>query len=291
MSWVSKLKNGLKKTASLFSFQGSDSAAREQLEEALIQADVGVKTTALIMQALERKKPADAAAARQVVADILLQKIEPAARPMPVGGARPFVVLAIGVNGSGKTTTLGKLGHFYTEQGLRVAFVAADTFRAGATEQLQRWGEKIKAPVHASAGGDAAALVYDALQKSKKAGDDLLLIDTAGRLHNRTDLMDELKKIKRVIRKVDPEAPHATVLVLDATVGQNALAQVKTFQEAVGLSGLVMTKLDGTAKGGILVALADAFGLPIYAVGVGEDASDLQPFQARAYVDSLLGDA
>jgi fused signal recognition particle receptor len=203
---------------------------------------------------------------------------------------KPFVVLMIGVNGAGKTTTVGKLGQYYQSLGKQVSFVAADTFRAGAVEQLCRWGERIGCTVYtAKTGADAAGLVFDALEKSRLAGDDIIFIDTAGRLQNRTDLMDELQKITRVIRKQDPNAPHAVLLVLDATVGQNALSQVQAFQETAGVTGLIMTKLDGTAKGGILVALANRFKLPVHAIGVGEKADDLRPFTAESYVQSLIG--
>ena len=292
MSWLSKLKQGLSKTASLFSFRRADATSLDAMEEALLRADVGYQTTTEIMDAVRRQKPADGVALHTILSQLLTNKIAPVAQQLTIDKAhKPFIILMIGVNGAGKTTTIGKLGRFYQAQGLQVSFVAADTFRAGATEQLTRWGNRLNCPVYsAQSGADAAGLVYDAIQKSRTANDDILFIDTAGRLQNRNDLMDELKKIIRVIQKQDPTAPHATLLVLDATVGQNALSQVKTFQEMAGVSGLIMTKLDGTAKGGILIALADRFHLPIYALGVGEQADDLQPFTAEAYVSSLLGD-
>lgn len=291
MSWLSKLKQGLSKTASLFSFKQVDLAGLEAVEEALLRSDVGYRTTEEMMQEVRQKKPQDGATLYQVVYDTLVQKVQPIAQPLQIDSTKsPFVILMVGVNGVGKTTTIGKLGHFYKEAGYKISFVAADTFRAGATEQLCRWGEKLSCPVYtAGTGADAAGLVFDALKQSKANQDDILFIDTAGRLQNRSDLMDELQKIKRVIQKQDATAPHAVLLVLDATVGQNAISQVKAFQEIAGVTGLIMTKLDGTAKGGILVALADQFKLPIHAIGVGEQFDDLQPFTASDYVKSLIG--
>jgi len=293
MSWLSKLKQGLSKTAALFSFGAPTLQNLDAVEEALLSADVGYQTTTEIMDSVRREKPRDEASFHQIVRDILIQKITPIAKPLSLNKAhKPFIILMIGVNGAGKTTTIGKLGAVYREQGLRVSFVAADTFRAGATEQLCRWGDKLGVKTYtATAGADAAGLIFDAVQQSQKDGTDLLFIDTAGRLQNRSDLMDELKKITRVIKKLDPDAPHETLLVLDATVGQNAISQVKTFREMIGVTGLVMTKLDGTAKGGILVSLADQFGLPVYALGIGEKIDDLRPFTADEYVTSLLGDS
>ena len=292
MSWLSKLKQGLSKTAARFSFGSSAVKNLDDVEEALLTADVGYGATDAIMEAVRRQKPADENAFRAIVRSVLIQKIEPVAKPLVLDKARkPFIILMIGVNGAGKTTTIGKLGALYQQKGLKVSFVAADTFRAGATEQLCRWGDKLGIKTYtAAAGADAAGLVFDAVQKSQKDGTDILFIDTAGRLQNRSDLMDELKKITRVIQKLDDSAPHETLLVLDATVGQNAISQVKTFREIAGVTGLIMTKLDGTAKGGILVALADQFGLPVYALGVGEGVDDLNPFTADEYVSSLLGD-
>jgi len=292
MSWFSKLKKGLSKTAAFFAPSKINAGDLEQLEEALLQADVGYQTTSDILDKLRTSKPKDETDIRTRLHQILCEKIEPISLPLQIDSThKPFVVLMIGVNGAGKTTTIGKMGQFYREKGYQVSFVAADTFRAGATEQLERWALKTGCPVYtAKQGADAAGLVFDSLQKSRAAGDDLLFIDTAGRLQNRSDLMDELKKITRVIKKQDPSAPHATLLVLDATVGQNALSQVKIFQEMAGVTGLIMTKLDGTAKGGILVALADRFKLPVHALGVGEQADDLRPFTADDYVSSLLGE-
>ena len=291
MSWLDKLKSGLKKTAGLFTARTFDAASVEDLEEALIRADVGLNTTRQIIQEIQSQKYQKSDEIRAAVERTLIEKMTPVARELVIDAARkPYVILVVGVNGSGKTTTIGKLAHAYKSQGLQVALVAGDTFRAGAVEQLQRWGERAGCPVYAGKPeADAAGLVFDAYAASKKAGDDVLLIDTAGRLHNRSDLMDELKKIVRVIQKADATAPHAVELVLDATTGQNALTQVKVFQEMVGVTGLIMTKLDGTAKGGILVAMADAYHLPIHAAGVGEQADDLHSFTAADYAASLLG--
>ena len=293
MSWLSKLKQGLSKTAALFSFGTPALQNLNEVEDALLSADVGYRVTEEIMDSVRREKPQDESSFHQIVRDILIQKIAPVAKSLPLNKPhKPFIVLMIGVNGAGKTTTIGKLGAIYQQKGLKVAFVAADTFRAGATEQLCRWGDKLGVKTYtAGTGADAAGLIFDAVQKSQKDGTDILFIDTAGRLQNRSDLMEELKKITRVIKKLDPDAPHETVLVLDATVGQNAISQVKTFREIVGVSGLIMTKLDGTAKGGILIALADQFGLPVYALGIGEKIDDLRPFTADEYVTSLLGDS
>ncbi len=290
--WLDKLKNGMKKTAALFTFQGVDAAAFESVEEALLRADVGYETTEDMIRQLKQSHPKDSAELKHHLKRIVTEKIEPIAKTLTIDPQhKPFVILMIGVNGAGKTTTIGKLGQAYQEQGLNVAFVAGDTFRAGATEQLQRWGERLHIPVYAgNHQAEASGLVYEALEKASLAHTDVLLIDTAGRLHNRSDLMDELKKIRRVIQKKEPTAPHATLLVLDATSGQNALKQVDAFQDMIGVSGLVMTKLDGTAKGGILLALADRYHLPVYAIGVGESADDLQPFSAEEYAGSLIGE-
>jgi fused signal recognition particle receptor len=216
--------------------------------------------------------------------------MEPVARPLPLYATRPQVVLVVGVNGSGKTTTIGKLASQFRAAGKRVVIAAGDTFRAAAVEQLQVWGERAGVPVMtAPEGSDPASLAFEAMTRAQAEGADLLLIDTAGRLQNRQDLMEELAKIVRVIRKKDPAAPHNTLLVLDATTGQNALSQVEIFRKIADVSGLVMTKLDGTAKGGVLVALADRFGLPIHAIGVGETIDDLQPFDPGDFARALVG--
>jgi len=288
MRWLDKLKKGLQKTARVLTFK---SLSTDDLEEALLMADVGVKVCDESLQKIQEKHPKDASEMRSILREFFIQKMTSVARSLTLPKAKPAVVLMIGVNGAGKTTSIGKLAKVYLDKGQSVAVVAADTFRAGAVEQLKKWAEKTGADFYAGVQGcDAAGLIYDALQQAIKKRTDVVFVDTAGRLQNRTDLMDELKKIHRVIKKVNPDMPHECVLVLDATVGQNALSQVKIFNEMTPLTGLIMTKLDGTAKGGVLLALADTFHLPIYAVGVGEGVDDLNPFSAEEYVDSLLGD-
>jgi len=265
----------------------------EQLEELLITADMGVDTAQRVTANM-----AEGRIGRRLSVDeikgLLSREIarimEPVARPLPLYPKRPQVVLVVGVNGSGKTTTIGKLASQFRAAGKKVVIAAGDTFRAAAVEQLQVWGDRAGVPVlTAPEGSDPASLAYDAMTQAQEDGADLLLIDTAGRLQNRADLMEELAKIVRVIRKKDPDAPHNTLLVLDATTGQNALNQVETFQKLADVSGLVMTKLDGTAKGGVLVALADRFGLPIHAIGVGEQIDDLAPFDPDDFARALAG--
>ena len=265
----------------------------EQLEELLISSDMGVDTalrvTANMAQGRMGKK-LSIDEIKKLLATEITRIMEPVARPMPLYAKRPQVVLVVGVNGSGKTTTIGKLASQFKAAGKTVVIAAGDTFRAAAVEQLQVWGDRAGVPVlTAPEGSDPASLAYEAMEQAHCDGVDLLLIDTAGRLQNRTDLMEELTKIVRVIRKKDPDAPHNTLLVLDATTGQNALQQVKVFQELSDVSGLVMTKLDGTAKGGVLVALADKFGLPIHAIGVGEQIDDLAPFDPEDFANALVG--
>ena len=270
-----------------------DDAMLEQLEELLIASDMGVDTalrvTANMAEGrLGKKLSVDEIKA--VMSDEIARIMEPVARPLPIYTKTPQVVLVVGVNGSGKTTTIGKLASQFRAAGKTVVIAAGDTFRAAAVEQLQVWGERAGVPVlTAPQGSDPASLAFDAMVRAEADGADLLMIDTAGRLQNRGDLMEELAKIVRVIRKKDPDAPHNTLLVLDATTGQNAINQVKVFQEISDVSGLVMTKLDGTAKGGVLVALADQFGLPIHAIGVGEQIDDLQPFDPQEFADALTG--
>ncbi|MEM9499593.1 MAG: signal recognition particle-docking protein FtsY [Pseudomonadota bacterium] len=265
----------------------------EQLEELLITADMGVETalrvTANIAEGrMGRKLSVDEI--KGLLAREIARIMDPVARPMPLSARRPQVVLVVGVNGSGKTTTIGKLASQFRAAGKQVVIAAGDTFRAAAVEQLQIWGDRAGVPVlTAPEGSDPASLAYDAMDQAERDGADLLMIDTAGRLQNRADLMEELAKIVRVIRKKDPDAPHNTVLVLDATTGQNAVSQVRTFQQMADVSGLVMTKLDGTAKGGVLVALADQFGLPIHAIGVGEQIDDLAPFDPEEFAAALTG--
>ncbi|WP_170366472.1 signal recognition particle-docking protein FtsY [Ruegeria arenilitoris] len=265
----------------------------EQLEELLIASDMGVDTalrvTANMAEGRYGRK-LSTQEIKQLLAQEIARVMEPVAKPMPLYPKRPQVVLVVGVNGSGKTTTIGKLASQFKAAGKKVVIAAGDTFRAAAVEQLQVWGDRAGVPVlTAPEGSDPASLAFDALTKAQADGADLLMIDTAGRLQNRADLMEELAKIVRVIRKIDETAPHNTLLVLDATTGQNALSQVETFRKLADVSGLVMTKLDGTAKGGVLVALADKFGLPIHAIGVGEQIDDLAPFDPEEFAAALTG--
>ncbi|MEQ8290594.1 MAG: signal recognition particle-docking protein FtsY [Roseovarius sp.] len=265
----------------------------EQLEELLITADMGVDTALRVtanMAEGRMGKRLSSPEIKELLATEIARIMEPVAKPMPLYPNRPQVVLVVGVNGSGKTTTIGKLASQFKAAGKSVVIAAGDTFRAAAVEQLQIWGDRAGVPVlTAPEGSDPASLAWDAMDKAQKDGADLLMIDTAGRLQNRADLMEELAKIVRVIRKKDESAPHNTLLVLDATTGQNALSQVQTFQKLADVSGLVMTKLDGTAKGGVLVALADKFGLPIHAIGVGEQIDDLAPFDPEEFAAALTG--
>ncbi|MEN8658748.1 signal recognition particle-docking protein FtsY [Marivita sp.] len=270
-----------------------DDEMLEQLEELLIQADMGVDTSLRVTANIAEGRYGKKLSVREIkelLAGEVARIMEPVAKPMPLYPTKPQVVLVVGVNGSGKTTTIGKLASQFRAAGKKVVIAAGDTFRAAAVEQLQVWGDRAGVPVlTAPEGSDPASLAFDAMTKAQADGADLLMIDTAGRLQNRQDLMEELAKIVRVIRKKDPDAPHNTLLVLDATTGQNALSQVETFQKLADVSGLVMTKLDGTAKGGVLVALADKFGLPIHAIGVGEQIDDLQPFDPEEFAAALTG--
>jgi fused signal recognition particle receptor len=270
-----------------------DDAMLEQLEDLLIGADMGVDTALRVtanMAEGRMGRKLSTAEIKRLLAGEIARVMEPVARPLPLYGKKPQVVLVVGVNGSGKTTTIGKLAAQFRAAGKSVVIAAGDTFRAAAVEQLQVWGERAGVPVlTAPQGSDPASLAFDALTRAQAEGADLLLIDTAGRLQNRADLMEELAKIVRVIRKKDPSAPHNTILVLDATTGQNALSQVETFRKISDVSGLVMTKLDGTARGGVLVALADRFGLPIHAIGVGEQIDDLAPFDPDDFAAALTG--
>lgn len=265
----------------------------EQLEELLITADMGVETALRVTANMAEGrfgKRLSTQEIKELLAAEVTRIMEPVAKPLPLYPTKPQVVLVVGVNGSGKTTTIGKLASQFQAAGKKVVIAAGDTFRAAAVEQLQVWGDRAGVPVlTAPEGTDPASLAFDAMEQAAQDGADLLMIDTAGRLQNRADLMEELSKIVRVIRKKDPDAPHNTLLVLDATTGQNALSQVKTFQELADVSGLVMTKLDGTAKGGVLVALADQFGLPIHAIGVGEQIDDLAPFDPEDFAAALTG--
>lgn len=270
-----------------------DDEMLEQLEEMLIAADMGVDTalrvTANIAEGRMGRK-ISTTELKELLAAEVARIMSPVARPLPIYPKKPQVVLVVGVNGSGKTTTIGKLASQFKAAGKNVVIAAGDTFRAAAVEQLQVWGQRAGVPVlTAPEGSDPASLAFDAMTRAEAEGADLLMIDTAGRLSNRADLMEELAKIVRVIRKKDPSAPHNTLLVLDATTGQNALTQVETFRKLADVSGLVMTKLDGTARGGVLVALADKFGLPIHAIGVGEQIDDLDAFDADEFARALVG--
>jgi len=302
MSWFAKLKQGLSRTsdrlvggiAGVFTGRKLDDAALEELEDLLIMADLGPNAAAELSANLAKtkfgKEVTDTEVREALAADIATM-LEPVAQPIAFdGAARPFVVLVIGVNGTGKTTTIGKLAHALRQDGKSVIIAAGDTFRAAAIEQLQVWGERTGTPVIAGeSGGDAAGLAFEALEKARASGTDVLLIDTAGRLHNKSNLMDELKKIVRVIKKIDPSAPHETLLTIDATTGQNAHSQVKAFREMADVSGLALTKLDGSAKGGVIVALAKTFGLPVRLVGVGEGVDDMRPFAPEDFARGLLG--
>ena len=308
MGWLQKLKQGLSKSSqkvskslqsltSLSSLMGAtklDAASLEEVEDALIGADLGTKSATRLADAMRKHKfdgPVTSDSLAAALADAIAEILHPVATPLVSDPMhRPHVLLLVGVNGSGKTTTAGKLAQQWHQQGKTVMLAAGDTFRAAAIEQLQIWGDRTGTQVIAGdQGGDAAALAYAALEKAQKEQADILIIDTAGRLQNRTELMDELAKIVRVIRKLDSSAPHDSVIVLDGTVGQNALSQVKAFQQAADVSGLIVTKLDGSAKGGVVVALAEEFGLPVHAVGVGEGADDLQPFDAQEFANALTG--
>lgn len=303
--FFSKLKSGLAKTrASLSSGLSNIFLGKKELnadlltdiENALLTADVGVETTEALIQTLTqklaRKELSDAQAAFTVLQEEMKKILEPCSKPLELAGDHhPFVVLVVGVNGSGKTTTIGKLAHFYQKDAKKVMLAAGDTFRAAAIEQLQVWGERNDIAVVAQQpGADTAAVIYDAVEAGKARNMDILLADTAGRLHTQSNLMEELKKVKRVMGKVDNTAPHEVLIVLDATLGQNALNQVKQFNDAVGVSGIVLTKLDGTAKGGIIFAIAKQTGIPIRFIGVGEGINDLRPFNADAFIEALFAE-
>ena len=299
-NWWKRLSGGLKRTSSslggavtgLVSKRKLDAETLEELQNELIRADLGLDFAARIADVLGEGRFEKAIAPDEVKA-VLAGEIEkvlsPVAKPLEVT-TRPFVILVAGVNGSGKTTTIGKLAARFRAEGKSVMLVAGDTFRAAAIDQLKIWGERTGASVMANEpGADAASLAFDAITAAKAQGVEVVLVDTAGRLQNRAELMGELEKMIRVIRKVEPTAPHAVLLVLDATVGQNALSQVEIFSKIAGVTGLVMTKLDGTARGGILVAIADKFGLPVHFIGVGEGVDDLAPFTARDFARAVVG--
>ena len=301
-SWVERLSKGLSKSSRQLSEQvvatltkkRLDQAALDELEEMLIEADLGHAAAGRIAEAFGRARfgrEATETEVRESLAEAIAAELAPyEARFDPLAGPRPYVVLFVGVNGSGKTTTLGKIAADLTSRGAKVLIAAGDTFRAAAIEQLTVWAERAKAPILTRApGADAAGLAFDAVVRARDEGFDVVLIDTAGRLQNKSGLMDELAKIVRVLKKMDPALPHETLLVLDATVGRNALSQVEAFTKTAGLTGVVMTKLDGTARGGVLVPVAEASRAPIKLIGVGEGIEDLQPFDARAFARSLVG--
>ena len=273
-----------------------DRSTLDELETSLLSADVGVEATSEIiddMQArLSRKALGSVDALQMALSDHMQQILQPCEQPLQVEtGKKPFVILVVGINGAGKTTSIGKLAHYYQQQGKSVMLAAGDTFRAAAVEQLQEWGARNNVPVVAQgAGADAASVIFDALQSAQSRNTDIVIADTAGRLHTQSNLMDELAKIKRVMAKLDPDAPHETLLIMDAGFGQNALQQAEQFHRALGLTGLAVTKLDGTAKGGILFAIATRLGLPIRFIGVGEGIDDLRPFSAGEFVTALLED-
>jgi fused signal recognition particle receptor len=308
--WFSRLKDGLTKTrrqlgGRLTGLFGAgrklDEAFYDELESVLLTSDVGVAATEFLIDNLRtrarREGYTEAIELREALGDLLLELLRPIARPLDVSGRKPFVIMLAGVNGAGKTTSIGKLARYYQQQGLKVLLAAGDTFRAAAREQLIAWGERNNVTVVAPQSGDAAAVIYDAVNAAAARGIDVVLADTAGRLPTQLHLMEEIRKVKRVIDKALPGAPHEVLLVLDANTGQNALAQVKAFDDALGVTGLVMTKLDGTAKGGVLAAIAHTRAkahpgepIPLRFIGVGEGIDDLRPFDADDFVAALLGD-
>ena len=302
MSWLKKLTEGLKKTSSsakskisgIFTGKKIDTDTIESLEEALISSDLGVSASQKIVKEFEKNysgKTSNQEELLEALSKSITNILEPLEKELIVSDDyHPHIMMLVGVNGSGKTTTAGKLAKRFSQQGKKVILVAADTFRAAAIEQLKGWAEKTSVElISAERGADPAALVYQSIEKARIQKTDLILIDTAGRLQNRIELMEELAKIVRVIKKLEPEAPHDSLIVLDGTVGQNALSQLKAFLDVAAITGLIMTKLDGSARGGVLVALAEEFGLPIHLIGVGETAEDLQDFNAMAYSRALLG--
>ena len=298
--WLSRLKQGLKKTSTkiskgvevIFTHRKLDEDTLAALEDLLLSADLGVSVTQKLLDALRKNRfgqDITEAEVRALLAEEMTKILQPFAGSLTLDPTRTNVILMVGINGSGKTTTLSKLAAQWKGQGLSVRMVAGDTFRAAAVKQLQIWGERLGIPVVFGAdGADVAGLVYEAYIQAQKKQEQVLLVDTAGRLHTRHDLMAELEKVVRVLKKVDAAAPHHTVMVVDATIGQNVHTQLETFQKWVPITGLVMTKLDGTARGGVLVGLAEKFQLPIHAIGIGESADDLRPFEADAFANSLV---
>ncbi len=299
--WFAQLKAGLSRTSdslsenltSVLTKRKLDEDTLDELEEVLIRADLGIGMADRIREVISKTrydKGLTADDVRQVLSSEVARVLGPVAKPFDLGHAKPHVMLVVGVNGTGKTTTIGKLAHQFSKAGKSIMLAAADTFRAAAIDQLKIWGTRVGAEVVAkNVGDDPAGVAYEALEQAKAQGSDVLLIDTAGRLQNKGDLMDELAKIIRVLQKIDENAPHSVVLVLDATTGQNALNQVQIFQEIAGVTNLVVTKLDDTARGGILVAIAERFGLPINAIGVGEGLEDFEPFDAHDFARAIAG--
>lgn len=301
-NWWQRLKAGLQRSSAsigqgitdLFTKRKLDAATLEEFEDVLIRADLGLAVSTRIVEAVGKGrygKEISGDEVKTILAEEVTKSLMPVAHPLMIDREKkPFILLMVGVNGAGKTTTIGKLASKFSSEGLKITLAAGDTFRAAAIEQLQVWGQRVGAPVITRPqGADAAGLVFDALEEASKNNSDVLMIDTAGRLQNRTELMAELEKVIRVIKKKDASAPHAVLLVLDATVGQNALSQVEIFGKIAGVTGLIMTKLDGTARGGILVALAEKFGLPIHFIGVGEGIDDLEPFNAAEFGRAIAG--
>lgn len=301
-SWFGKLKAGLKRSSdkltdgisAIVTKRKLDDAVIEELEELLISADLGVATASHFTATLAKNRfdqEVTDAEIKEALAQEIKELLAPVAQPLTIDPIhKPHVVLVVGVNGSGKTTTIGKLSKLWRGQGHQVRMVAGDTFRAAAVEQLQQWGQRADVPVEvAPQNSDAASLVYQSLVKSREQGDDVLVIDTAGRLQNKAHLMAELEKVRRVMQKVEATAPHSCILVLDATTGQNAHSQVEIFAQTAQIDGIIMTKLDGTARGGVLVSLAEKFKYPIHAIGVGEGEDDLRPFEAEDFAKSLVG--
>jgi len=299
--WFSRLRDGLSKSSknisgsitSIFTKRKLDAATLQDLEDTLIQADLGLPVAERIIAQVRQgryDKEIDPEEVKQILAAEVAKVLKPVEVPFNFGSEKPFVIMVVGVNGSGKTTTIGKLGSIAASEGFKVMFAAGDTFRAAAIEQLTVWGQRIGAEtISRPTGADAAGLAFDALKQAQETNTDILFIDTAGRLQNKAHLMDELDKLVRVIKKLDANAPHAVLLVLDATTGQNALSQAEVFTKVAGVTGLIMTKLDGTARGGILVAIAEKFKLPIHAIGVGESIDDLQPFDADGFARAIAG--
>jgi len=297
LSWAARLKAGLARTRDvlntpveeLFTRKRVDEALYEELETALLQADCGVAATQALLAAVRKRKPEDGAALKAALRDAVAGLLAPLQKALDTSGAKPFVIMVAGVNGAGKTTSIGKLAHWLLLQKKSVLLAAGDTFRAAAREQLVAWGERNNVPVIAQASGDPGAVVFDAIAAARARGIDVVIADTAGRLPTQLHLMDEIRKVKRVAAKALEGAPHQVVLVLDANTGQNSLAQVKAFDDALGLTGLVLTKLDGTAKGGTALAIASERPVPLLFVGVGEDIDDLRPFVARDFAEALVG--